>query len=103
MKYANQIGWSDVEPFEVIRVVSDKTLEIRLMNAKRDTSVQLDFAPGGFTAHCSNQAEQKWILTSAPDGAVVRIRLSKNKGWRDAHGGRYVIADAPRKFYDYNF
>ena len=103
MKYANQFGWSDVEPFEVVRVVSDKTLEIRRMDTEKDESVKLEFHVGGFSAHCSNQSDQKWIITSQPDASVIRIRLSKNKGWRCANGSRYVLADAPRKFYDYNF
>ena len=103
MNYANQIGYSDVNPFEVVRVVSDKTIEIRAMNAERDESFKLDFVPGGFSAHCVNQADQKWFITSDEEAPVIRIRLSKNKGWCDKHGQRYMLADAPRKFYDYNF
>ena len=103
MKYANQFGWSDVEPFEVVRAVSDKTIEIRRMDTEKDESVKLEFRVGGFSAHCSNQGDQKWIITSQPDATVFRIRLSKNKGWRCAHGNRYVLADEPRKYYDYNF
>ena len=60
--FANHIGYSDINPFEVVRAVSKTTLEIRAMNAERDTSVKLDFQPGGFFAHCSNQNEQRWIL-----------------------------------------
>lgn len=102
MKYANQIGYTDVNPYEIVRVVSDKTLEVRAMNAERDESVKLNFIPGGFSAHCSNQNEQKWFITSNEDAPVIRIRLNK-KGWQDKGGTRYSLADAPRKFYDYNF
>lgn len=38
MKFANRLGYSDVEPFEVVRVVSDKCLEIRGMEAELDPS-----------------------------------------------------------------
>ena len=102
MKYANQIGYTDVNPYEVVRVVSDKTLEVRAMNAERDESVKLNFIPGGFSAHCSNQNEQKWFITSNEDAPVIRIRLNK-KGWQDKGGTRYSLTDAPRKFHDYNF
>ena len=61
-KFANQIGYSDVNPFEVIRVVSDKTIEIRAMNAERDNSVKMEFISGGFSAHCANQADQNGLL-----------------------------------------
>ena len=58
-QFANHIGYSDVNPFEVVKVISDKTIEIRAMDAERDDSVKLDFIPGGFSAHCANQSEQK--------------------------------------------
>ena len=102
-KYANQIGYSDVNPFEVVRVVSDKTIEVREMDAERDESFKLEFIPGGFSAHCVNQADQKWNISSNKANPVVRIRLSKNRGWQDKYGRRFMLADAPRKFYDYNF
>jgi hypothetical protein len=102
MNYANHIGWSDVDPYEVVRVISEKTIEIREMDAKRDDSVKLEFIPGGFSAHCSNQSDQKWSITSNPENRVIRIRLGK-KGWKDAHGRRFALSDEPVKFYDYNF
>ena len=101
--YANQIGYSDVNPFEVVRVISDKTIEIRAMDAERDESVKMNFIPGGFSAHCDNQADQKWNITSNEENPVFRIRLSKNRGWQDKYGQRFKLANAPRKFYDYNF
>lgn len=103
MKYANHIGWSDVNPFEVIKVISDKTIEVREMEAVRDESVKMEFIPGGFSAHCTNQSDQKWIITSDESNPVIRIRLSVKKGWRDRTGRRFVLQDEPVKFYDYNF
>jgi len=103
MKYANYIGYSDVEPYEVVNVISDKTVEIRAMDAVQDPSVKMNFVPGGFSAVCTNIGDQKWNITSNPENKVFRIRLSKNKGWKDAHGRRFQLSDSPRKFYDYNF
>jgi hypothetical protein len=100
--FANHIGYSDINPYEVVRVVSDKTLEVREMDAVRDESVKLEFHVGGFSAHCSNQRNQKWFINSNKSNPVVRIRLGKN-GWKDAHGRRYALSDDPVKFYDYNF
>jgi len=102
MNFANHFGYSDVTPFEVVRVISDKTIEIREMKTERDESVELDFHVGGFSAHCSNQRDQKWIITSDETEPVIRIRLGKN-GWKDKHGRRFGLDDKPRKFYDYNF
>lgn len=102
MNYANHIGYSDVNPYEVVRRVSDKTLEVRAMNAERDPIWNPDFVPGGFFGTVVNQSEQKWVITSDENGRVVRIRLGK-QGWKDAHGNRYQLSDEPVKFYDYNF
>jgi len=103
MNYANNISYSDVNPFEVVRVVSDKTIEIRQMNAERDPKVKMQFIPGGFSAHCLNQSDQKWFITSDESAPVIRIRLSKKRGWRCKNGSRFVLADAPSKYYDFNF
>lgn len=102
MKYANHYGWSDVNPYEVIKVISDKTIEVREMDADRDETVALDFQAGGFSAVCVNQRDQKWHIKSDPTAPVIRIRLGKN-GWKDKHGRKFQLADAPVKFYDYNF
>ena len=103
MNYANHYGYTDVNPFEVVRVVSDKTVEVREMDAKRDDSVKLEFHIGGFSAHCANQREQKWLITSNPSNSILRIRLSKTGVWKDKHGRRFGLSDKPIKFYDYNF
>jgi hypothetical protein len=102
-QYANQYGYSDVYPFEVVNVISDKTIEVREMDAERDESVKLEWAPGGFAGHCINQRDQKWFITSNPNNPVIRIRLSAKKGWQDKHGRRFGLSDKPVRFYDYNF
>lgn len=103
MKFANHYGYSDVTPYEVVRVVSDKTIEVREMDAVRDESVQLEWAPGGFAGHCINQRDQKWFITSNETNPVIRIRLSAKKGWQDKHGRRFGLSEQPVRFYDYNF
>lgn len=102
MNYANHYGYSDVNPFEVVKVISDKTIEVREMDSERDESVKLDWAAGGFAGHCINQRDQKWFIKSNPENSVIRIRLGKN-GWKDKHGRRFDLSDKPVRFYDYNF
>ncbi len=101
--FANHIGHSDVNPYEVIRHVTDKTVEIRKMNAER--AFQPNIIPGGFAGHCTNNTErdQQWNITSDESRPLIRIRLHKDGQWKDAHGNRYQLGDKPRKFYDYNF
>jgi hypothetical protein len=102
-KFANHYGYSDVNPYEVVKVISDKTIEVREMEAERDDSVKLEFHVGGFSAHCSNQRDQKWFITSNDSNPVVRIRLSKSGVWKDKHGRKFDLSDKPVRFYDYNF
>ena len=101
-RYANHYGYSDVNPFEVIRVISEKTVEIRAMDSHKDPKWKPEWHVGGFAGHCANQHEQSWFITKNLGNPVIRIRLGKN-GWKDKWGGRYQLADAPVKFYDYNF
>jgi hypothetical protein len=103
MNYANHYGYSDVNPFEVVRIVSDKTIEVREMNAERDESVKMNFEVGGFSAICTNQNEQKWFITSDESAPMIRLRLNKKGEWKDKHGRKFALSDQPIKFYDYNF
>ena len=62
MKYANHHGYTDVNPYEVIKIVSAKCIEIRAMIAEKDPSVVTQFVVGGFSAFSDNA--QKWIIES---------------------------------------
>jgi len=102
MLYANQIGFSDVTPFEVVRKISEKTLEIRAMWSELDPTWKPERIPGGFAGHCVNNSAQRWIITSNATGQIRRIRLGKH-GWRDASGAHYQLSDKPFRHWDYNF
>jgi hypothetical protein len=103
MNYANKIGWSDIDPYEIVKRVSEKCLEIREMDSERDPFWRPDAEVDGFLAHVKNNVDQRWICSSNPKAAVVRIRLHKDGRWRDKFGNRYRLANQPEKFYDYNF
>ena len=101
--YAMRRGYSDVEPFEVIRVVNEKTMVIREMKAEIINFADLKFIPGGFSAHCANQHDQRWDIQPDPDGTEHTIRKHKNGTWRSPSGMHHTIDTEPYKFYDYNF
>ena len=100
-KFANLIMYSDTKPFEVVRVISDKTIEIREMKAT-ELPWKKDIQVGGFGHYCSNQRDQKWSIESDPNNPVLRARLRKDGNFHSGFG-RHVLADAPCKFYDINF
>lgn len=99
-KYANLALYSDVEPYEVVRVVSEKCVEVRPMETKQ-IEFPKEFHVGGFSAHCSDQHRQKYEYFSNENAPVMKIRKTK-KGWR-LGSMRFYMSNAPQKFYDYNF
>ena len=101
-KFANFFGYSDVTPYEIVNVISDKTIEIREMDAERDKKVKLNWEVGGFSGVCTNQDEQKWIISSNTANPVIRARLHKNGKWKSKVGTHHLENKA-HKFHDYNF
>jgi hypothetical protein len=108
--FANHCGYSDVHPYEIVRIVNDKCIEIRAMDTSENINQgELNFHVGGFSAHCSNQHSQDYIYTSNPENGVQKIRLNRTsqycaaKTWKNKHGMRFNIAEAPYKFHDFNF
>lgn len=101
--YANLIGYTDVQPFEILSVSkSGKQIIIREMDAQRDPNWVPDFVAGGFTANCANQEDQRWFIV--PNEANPPIKAHKRAdGYFWSAYGRHYVAREPRKFYDYNF
>ena len=115
-KYANHYSYTDVNPYEIVRIVSEKCIEIREMNAEK-IKWDMKVIQGGFSHHVVNQEKQKWNITSNENAPIFKIRLNKsgtifcsttrnhvpNYIWKDSHGNKYHLSDNPVKFYDYNF
>jgi len=101
--YANQIGYSDVHPFEVLAVSkSGKQITIRPMQCELDPNWQPEIVPGGFAGHCVNQQGQRWVITSDEDAAPIKAH-KRSDGYYYSAWGKHRIEDQPRRFYDYNF
>jgi hypothetical protein len=106
--YANQHGYSDIHPYEVVEVVKPGMMKIREMNSTLQADWKPEIIPGGFVGHCANQGTQRWDYVSSATAQVKTIRQSHAKGrkngkWFDKHGNEYVPAAKPRRFHDYNF
>lgn len=100
--YCNMVMYTDVEPYEVVRVVSDKTVEIRAMKATLINAPK-DFHPGGFVGHFSDNYAQEWSYESKPDAPTMKVRWSeRNRRWQQGHQ-KFSMSTKPRKFHDYNF
>ncbi len=106
MKYANHMAYTDINPYEVIRVISDQTLEIRRMKTEIDPDDKPQFVPGGFSAICTHSGSH--IISSDPNGEILRIRKSKKKrlaanDYWTYKGMKFLLSDKPVHYYDYNF
>lgn len=104
-KFANQTGYSDVTPYEVMKVVSEKTIEVRRMKFQETEESrkarQESFQVGGFVGHTDNDV-QKWDITSDETENIERIRLNKKGEWMGRQG-KFRLEDKPCRFYDFNF
>jgi len=102
--HANHNGYSDTTPFEIVRAVSDKTIELRSMTAERAADWKPKIVAGGYAGHCTNNGNQRkaWVIKSDPEGYTVRARLQKDGSWKSSHG-RHSLHTAAIKKYDYNF
>jgi hypothetical protein len=99
-------GYSDCHPAEIIEVVRAKNgnikhLVIRGMDSELDPEWKPEMIAGGFAGHCTNQRDQKWILTSNPENHSSKVKLVKD-GWKSEYGKNVSLGKAV-KFYDYNF
>ena len=100
--YANECGYSDINPYEIVRIVSAKCIEVRHMDCVPDPEWKPEVHKGGFAAHISNDRDQKWIITPSQSKQVLRLRLRKDGFWWSG-GMRFRISEKPVKFYDNNF
>lgn len=100
--YCNMAMYSDVHPYEVVKVVSDKCVEIRAMKATL-VNAPKDFHPGGFVGHYADNYAQEYTYESNPEGATMRVRWSeRNRRWQQGNQ-KFRMSDKPVKFHDYNF
>ena len=101
-RFAIHYGYSDINPFEILRVISKQTIEIREMNATLSNHWEPIFEASGY---CVNAKDQEWNIEPNPTGEIFRIRRSSKRGrpWRDKYGLQYSLSHKPRKYYDYNF
>lgn len=100
-KYANLHMYTDIQPYEIVRLVSVKTMYVRPMIAMQG-EWEKKVAPGGFCCHVINQDDQKWSIVSDPNADRIIIRKQKDGSWKSKNG-RHILSSTPRKFYDYNF
>jgi len=100
--HVSEYGYSDVRAYEIIKVVSDKTLEIRELATQFDIS-HLEQVAGGYMGHVVNQRAQKVTYETNTENPIIRIRKKKNSDDWTYKGSRFGLQENPYAFYDFNF
>lgn len=96
-KFVNYYGYSDIRPFEVVKVHSATRVEIRAMSVRQTVKPTL-LGIGGFAGVFDNSS-QEWEIYSDESNNSSLIFLGK-KGWGL---GNYRMSDVPVYHYDFNF
>lgn len=101
--HATEHMYSDKRAWEIVRVVSDKTIDIRRVNSDHHIG-DCKQVSGGFFGHVVDQHNQKVTYTSNPDNEVIRIRRRKDSDSQWTHKGvRFTLQTEPYAFHDFNF
>jgi hypothetical protein len=98
-KYINQYLWSDVNPVGKIIAIKGKTKVLiqRVEAGENKRMKDMTFVQGGFVGTYIDQYKQDYDFQEQgePYWATLSKTGMKRRFWS--------IADAPCKFYDYNF
>lgn len=105
--YCNRYLYTDIQPYEVLKVVSDTRMWLRSMNAVQTNGsverLRESFSPGGYIGHFDNSV-QEWICTPDENGHLVKVRLHKDGRFYEAGGAiPFILSDKPIKYRDFNF
>lgn len=106
--------WSDVDAYTIVKK-TPTTITLRADKAELLNRDELRFIPGGFFAHCENQADQRYSYEADPEGHEIKISLrrwadeegNERRKWKRAgtktfEGGGNAFAGR-HAFHDFNF
>lgn len=104
-KYANELLFSDINPYEVIEEKTANKYLIRKMKCtETEASKQArakSFIPGGFCGRFDNDV-QEWEIVPDETAPILAIRRHKD-GFFYLNHIRFSITSEPVKHYDFNF
>lgn len=103
-------GYTDIYPGTVVKVTMTSVI-VRRDKFERASDWTPEYVAGGFSAHCTNQFDQRNYITEDPDGPEIKFT--------ERATGEYVQAGHPTRgrmglprsvlyyqwdaFHDYNF
>ena len=104
--YLNEILYSDVNPYEVVEMITPNKWVVRELDAtlkpeaKKD--IQDSFCPGGFVGHVDNDYQEWDIRVNEKNPLITVFRGRKTKYFKIG-GMPMSMTLHPIKIYDFNF
>ena len=104
--YLNEILYSDVNPYEVVEMITPNKWIVRELyatlkpEAKKD--IQDSFCPGGFVGHVDNDYQEWDIRVNEKNPLITVFRGRKNRYFKIG-GMPMSMTLSPIKIYDFNF
>ena len=104
--YLNEILYSDVNPYEVVEMITPNKWIVRELDAtlkpeaKKD--IQESFCPGGFVGHVDNGYQEWDIRVNEKNPLITVFRGRKNRYFKIG-GMPMSMTLSPIKIYDFNF
>jgi hypothetical protein len=104
--YLNEILHSDVNPYEVVEMITPNKWVVRELDAtlkpEARKNIQESFCPGGFAGHVDNDYQEWDIRVNEKNPLITVYRGKKNKYFKIS-GMPMSMTLAPIKIYDFNF
>ena len=104
--YLNEILYSDVNPYEVVEMITPNKWIVRELDAtlkpeaKKD--IQDSFCPGGFVGHVDN-GYQEWDIRVNEKNPLITVFRGRKTRYFKIGGMPMSMTLSPIKIYDFNF
>ena len=104
--YLNEMLYSDVNPYEVIEMITPNKWVIRELDTalkpEARKNIHESFCPGGFAGHVDNDCQEWDITVNEKNPLITVFRGRKNKYFKIG-GMPMSMTLSPIKIYDFNF
>lgn len=96
--YANVYRERDTIPYEVVRFIGVRKIELREMIC----DLKKGWRPEMFLGRCVNNDSQEWSIGRDLRAPIFSIRRLKNGTWRDDQDNIFVIERVPIRWHLYD-
>ena len=104
--YLNEILHSDVNPYEVVEMITPNKWVVRELDAtlkpEARKNIQDSFCPGGFAGHVDNDY-QEWDIRVNENNPLITVYRGKKNKYFKIGSMPMSLTLAPIKIYDFNF